>query len=138
MDTITRICLNNRIFTLSFGIILLAIGFYILIKRPIDVLPKLDRPVVNIMTEVHGMVPEDVEKMITIPLEQTLNGATGVTRVRSSSGLGLSIVRHIVLEHGGTIEIVSEEGVGSTFTIRLPQVLPELTNVLPSKTGALI
>lgn len=92
MDTITRICLNNRIFTLSFGIILLAIGFYILIKRPIDVLPKLDRPVVNIMTEVHGMVPEDVEKMITIPLEQTLNGATGVSRVRSSSGLGLSIV----------------------------------------------
>jgi len=92
MDTITRICLNNRIFTLSFGIILLAIGFYILIKRPIDVLPKLDRPVVNIMTEVHGMVPEDVEKMITIPLEQTLNGAIGVSRVRSSSGLGLSIV----------------------------------------------
>ena len=92
MDTITRICLNNRIFTLSFGVILLAIGFYILIKRPIDVLPKLDRPVVNIMTEVHGMVPEDVEKMITVPLEQTLNGAPGVTRVRSSSGLGLSIV----------------------------------------------
>lgn len=92
MDIITRICLHNRAFTLAFGALLLAIGFYILIKRPIDVLPKLDRPVVNIMTEVHGMVPEDVEKMITTPLEQSLNGAPGVSRVRSSSGLGLSII----------------------------------------------
>jgi two-component system sensor histidine kinase SenX3 len=60
------------------------------------------------------------------------------SRATGGTGLGLSIVRHIVLEHGGAIEVVSEEGVGSTFTIRLPHVLAEMTNVVPNKTGALI
>lgn len=130
MNTIIRICLNNRLFTLSFGVILLVMGAFILLNRPIDVLPNLDRPVVTILTEVHGMVPEDMEKMITLPLEQALNGATGVERVRSSSGLGISVVfvefawtsdiyrnRQIVTEKMQTVSSLLPQGV-------IPQLLP--------------
>ena len=68
-------------------------GTYVAKQMPIDVLPNLNRPMVVIMTEAHAMVPEDVENLVTTPLEQILNGATGVERVTSSSGLGLSVIK---------------------------------------------
>jgi len=85
--------LNNRQFALIGAAVLLIWGAYLSINMPIDVLPDLNKPTVTIMTEAHAMVPEDVELLITTPLEQVLNGATGVTRVRSQSGLGLSAVK---------------------------------------------
>ena len=85
--------LNMRQFAILGAVVIAVWGTILASRMSIDVLPDLNRPTVTIMTEAHAMVPEDVEQLITTPLEQILNGATGVIRVRSSSGLGLSMIK---------------------------------------------
>ena len=92
LNHIIAASLKNRAIVLLVALLVGAYGFYHAVRMPIDVLPDLNRPVVTVLTEAHGLVPEDVERLVTRPLEQAMNGATGVETVRSSSGAGLSVV----------------------------------------------
>lgn len=102
IDKIIALSLKHRLFVIVGSLIVTAYGIFTASKLEIDVLPDINRPTVTIMTEAHAMVPEMVERLITIPLERALNGATAVTKVRSSSGTGLSVV-YVEFEWGSDI-----------------------------------
>ena len=92
LNSIIRFALNHRLLVVALTAMLVVYGVLTLGQLPIDVFPDISKPTVTIMTESHGMAPEEVEMRVTFPIESYLNGLPGVERIRSQSGIGLSAI----------------------------------------------
>src|SRR2546428_11263046 len=92
LNQIIQWSIRNRLIVVIAAVILMAYGGFIALRAPVDVFPDLTAPTVTILTESHGMALEEVEALVSLPIEASMNGTAGVFRVRSNSAAGISIV----------------------------------------------
>ncbi|MDE7462760.1 MAG: CusA/CzcA family heavy metal efflux RND transporter [Muribaculaceae bacterium] len=92
LDRIIKFSLNYRLLIIGLSLLIIGLGLYTAHRTEVDVFPDLNAPTVAIMTEANGMAAEEVEQLVTFPVETAMNGASGVRRVRSSSAAGFSVV----------------------------------------------
>ncbi len=139
LDKIIRFSLNNKYFILLFFILLTIFGVRTTSQMDIDVFPDLTAPTVVVMTDCHGLTSEEVERLVSYPIETAMNGATGVRRVRSTSSQGFSFVwvefdwgsdvfraRQVVSEKLVTIEGQIPDNVGQPILAPQASVMGEI------------
>src|SRR5580692_12932466 len=130
-NAIIKFALRHRPLVVILCLVALLYGGYLTTTMPIDVFPDLDRPQVTIMTECPGLAPEEVETLVTYPLESAMLGGTGVQNVRTQSGSGLSMV-HVEFDWGTDIR-TARQAVQERLTTVLgdlpPDIRPQMTPI---------
>jgi len=124
IDAVIGWSLRNRLFVIVGAIAMIAWGALRAQEMPVDVFPDLTAPTVTVITEAHGMAPEEVERLVTFQIESAINGASGVRRVRSSTSVGVSVVW--VEFDWGTDIYTARQIVSEKLQLVQPSLPPEL------------
>lgn len=139
LNRIIQLSLNNRLLVLAVFALIMLTGAYLASDMDVDVFPDLTAPTVTVLTEAHGMATEEVERLVSYPLESALNGAPNIRRIRSSSAMGISIIwaefewgtdiykaRQIVAEKLATAESKLPEGVERPTLAPISSIMGEI------------
>ncbi len=125
LNKIIQFSLSNRVIILILSGLLVLSGLFVLTRTEVDIFPDLNAPTVVVMTEAPGYAPEEVEQLVTFPIETSVNGATGVRRVRSSSSTGFSIVW---VEFDWGMDIYQARQIVSERLVNLSETFPPGVN----------